>query len=67
MYYNSFGPLKTQKILIQGPGFEAPFGENSRFTQLFKVRSCVTIECRPPPAQKAPKSQSTHRIKTSLP
>ena len=34
--------------LPNGKGFEASFDENSRFTQLFKVRSCVTIECRPP-------------------
>jgi len=34
--------------LPHGKGFEASFDENSRFTQLFKVRSCVTIKCRPP-------------------
>ena len=34
--------------LPNGKGFEASFDENSRFTQLFKVRSCVTIKCRPP-------------------
>ena len=39
---------KQKNPLPNGKGFEAPFGENSRFTQLFKVRSCVTIECRPP-------------------
>ncbi len=50
------------KILIRRPGFEAPFGENSRFTQLFKVRYCVTIECRPPQRKRLQRSQSTHRI-----
>ena len=39
---------KQKNPLPNGKGFEAPFGENSRFTQLFKVRSCVTIKCRPP-------------------
>ena len=48
--------------LPNGKGFEASFDENSRFTQLFKVRSCVTIECRPPQRKRLQRSQSTHRI-----
>jgi len=39
---------KQKNPLPHGKGFEASFDENSRFTQLFKVRSCVTIKCRPP-------------------
>ena len=48
IYVYAYYELLQKNPLPNGKGFEASFDENSRFTQLFKVRSCVTIECRPP-------------------
>ena len=52
IYVFAYYEFLQKNPLPHGKGFEASFDENSRFTQLFKVRSCVTIKCRPPQRKK---------------
>ena len=57
LYYSTAFCEVISSRAIENPqsvdwGFEASFDENSWFTQLLKVRSCVTIKCRPPQRKK---------------